>query len=158
MQYNYSLLDAGGVAAVVEAGAGAVAVRAGDWLACTNHFQSQQLRALNRRVAHSIDRLPPLEGWAARALSAEQTFKALNFPASPAFHNYGNAQTLHTIVSEPGKRRLLIGIGGDAAALEEDMLDVDFKRWVDGENIPVRQLKGQLGLGLRRLRRTRVRR
>lgn len=158
MQYNYSLLDAGGVAAVVEAGAGAVAVRAGDWLACTNHFQTPQLRALNRRVAHSIDRLPPLEGWAARALSAEQTFKALNFPASPAFHNYGNAQTLHTIVSEPGKRRLLIGIGGDAAALEEDMLDVDFKRWVDGEDIPVTQLKGQLGLGLRRLRRTRVRR
>ena len=47
--------------------------------------------------------------------------------ASPAFHNYGNAQTLHTIVAEPAKRRLLIGIGGDAAALEEDMLDVDFK-------------------------------
>lgn len=66
MQYNYSLLDAGGVAAVVEAGAGAVAVRGGDWLACTNHFQTPQLRRLNRRVAHSIDRLPPLEGWAAR--------------------------------------------------------------------------------------------
>jgi predicted choloylglycine hydrolase len=65
MQYNYSLLDAGGVAAVVEAGAGAVAVRAGDWLACTNHFQSPQLRRLNRRVAHSIGRLPPLEDWAA---------------------------------------------------------------------------------------------
>ena len=57
------------------------------------------------------------KGWAARGLSAEQTFKALNFPASPAFHNYGNgAQTLHTIVTEPAKRRLLVGIGGDAAA------------------------------------------
>ncbi len=54
MQYNYSLLDAGGTAAVVEAGAGAVAARLGDWLACTNHFQSPQLRRLNRRVAHSI--------------------------------------------------------------------------------------------------------
>lgn len=158
MQYNYSLLDAGGVAAVVEAGAGAVAVRAGDWLACTNHFQSMQLKGLNRRVAHSIDRLPPLEGWAARVLSAEQTFKALNFPASPAFHNYGNAQTLHTIVAEPAKRRLLIGIGGDAAALEEDMLDVDFKLWVCGEDMPITQLKGQLGLGLRRPRRARARR
>jgi len=60
MQYNYSILDAGGVAAVVEAGAGAVAVRGGDWLACTNHFQSPQLRRLNRRVAHSIGRLPKL--------------------------------------------------------------------------------------------------
>jgi len=160
MQYNYSLLDAGGVAAVVEAGAGAVAVRGGDWLACTNHFQTPQLKRLNRRVAHSIDRLPPLEGWAARALSAEQTFKALNFPASPAFHNYGNCQTLHTLVSEPAKRRVLIGIGGDAAALDEDMVDVDFKAWVAGEDLPVRQLMGQLDLGLRRIRpmRTRLRR
>lgn len=157
-QNNYSLLDAGGVAAVVEAGAGAVAVRGGDWLACTNHFQSPQLRRLNRRVAHSIDRLPPLERWAARALSAEQTFKALNFPASPAFHNYGNAQTLHTIVAEPGKRRLLIGIGGDAAALDEDMLDVDFKLWIAGEDLPIKQLKGQLNLGLQRPRQTKARR
>ncbi|MDH6260749.1 C45 family autoproteolytic acyltransferase/hydolase [Bradyrhizobium sp. BR13661] len=157
MSYNYSLLDAGGVAAVVEAGAGAVAVRLGDWLACTNHFQSTQLRALNRRVAHSIDRLPPLEGWAARALSAEQTFSALNLSASPAFHNYGNCQTLHTIVAEPVKRRLLIGIGGDAAALEEDMLDVDFGRWVSGEDLAIGQLRGQLGLGRRMARRTRRR-
>jgi predicted choloylglycine hydrolase len=157
MQYNYSLLDAGGVAAVVEAGAGAVAVRGGDWLACTNHFQSLQLRRLNRRVAHSIDRLPPLEGWAARELGAEQTFEALNGSGSPAFHNYGNAQTLHTIVTEPARRRLLFGIGGDAAALEEDMLDVDFKLWVAGEDLPIEQLKGQLGLGWQPPRRPRGR-
>jgi hypothetical protein len=158
MAYNYSLLDADGVAAVVEAGAGAVAVRGGDWLACTNHFQSPKLMRLNRGVAHSIGRLPPLEGWAARKLSAEQTVQALNFSASPAFHNYGNAQTLHTIVAEPAKRRLLIGIGGDAAALDEDMLDIDFKRWVTGENLPISQLKGQLNLGWRSLPRRRARR
>jgi predicted choloylglycine hydrolase len=157
MKYNYSLLDADGVAAVVEAGAGAVVVRRGDWLACTNHFQSPQLKRLNHRVTHSISRLPPLEGWAARALSAEQTFTALNFSASPAFHNYGTAQTLHTLVAEPAKRRLLIGIGGDAAALDEDMLDVDFKLWVAGEDMPIKQLNGQLGLG-RQFRRTRARR
>jgi hypothetical protein len=157
MQYNYSLLDAGGVAAVVEAAAGVVAVRGGAWLACTNHFQSPQLRRLNGRVAHSIGRLPPLEGWAARELDAEQTFRALNFSASPAFHNYGNAETLHTIVAEPTKRRLLIGIGGDAAALDEDMLDVDFKLWVAGEDLPIKQLKGQLGLGWRAARRPRPR-
>lgn len=158
MKYNYSLLDAGGAAAVIEAGAGAVVARRGDWLACTNHFQSSQLARLNPRVAHSISRLPPLENWAARALSAEQTFTALNFSASPAFHNYGNAQTLHTIVAEPARRRLLIGIGGDAAALDEDMLDVDFKLWVAGEDMPVKQLKGQLGLGRQSTQRTRVRR
>src|SRR3954447_910032 len=155
MAYNYSLLDAGGVAAVVEAGAGAVAVRGGDRLACTNHFQSPQLTRLNRRVAHSIRRLPPLEDWAARELSAEQMFKALNFPASPAFQNYGNGtQTLHTIIAEPAKQRLLIGVGGDAAALDEDMLDVDFEVWVAGENLATKELKGQLGLGWQLSRRT----
>ena len=77
MRYNYSLLDAGGVAAVVEAHPGTVAVRTGDWLACTNHFQSPLLRPLNRRSAHSQQRLPALEAWAAQHLSAEAIFSAL---------------------------------------------------------------------------------
>jgi predicted choloylglycine hydrolase len=147
MQYNYSLLDAGGAAAVVEAMPGTVAVRTGDWLACTNHFQSPLLRPLNRRATHSIDRLPPLEAWAAHDLSAEAMFTALNRSTSPAFHHgyLRGAGTLHTLVAEPAKRRLLIGIGGDAAALEEDMLDVDFARWCGGEDLPVSDLEGQLG-------------
>jgi len=149
MQYNYSLLDANGVASVVEAGAGAVAERKGAWLACTNHFQSALLRPLNhrRRTAHSQQRLPPLEAWASGGLSAEQMFTALNRSTSPAFfHGYfRGGGTLHTIVGEPAKRRLLIGIGGDAAALEEDMLDVSFGRWVAGEDLPISQLQGQLG-------------
>jgi predicted choloylglycine hydrolase len=40
MPYNYSLLDAAGVAAVVEAVPGSAAVRTGDWLACTNHLKN----------------------------------------------------------------------------------------------------------------------
>ncbi|GLR85565.1 C45 family autoproteolytic acyltransferase/hydolase [Bradyrhizobium iriomotense] len=149
MQYNYSLLDAGGCAAVVEAGAGAVAARTDAWLACTNHFQSPLLRPLNHRVraAHSEHRLSPLEAWASRGLSAEQMFTALNRSTSPAFfHGYfRGGGTLHTIVGEPTKRRVLIGIGGDAAALEEDMLDVSFDRWLAGEDLPVTHLQGQLG-------------
>lgn len=148
MQYNYSLLDANGVAAVVEASPGLVAVRTGDWLACTNHFQSAQLRPLNRRSRHSERRLPPLEHWASRDLSVEQTFAALNNSRSPAFfHGYlrGGAGTLHTIAATPAERRVLIGVGGDAAALDEDMLDIDFAAWVKGEDLPVTELTGQLG-------------
>ena len=59
--------------------------------------------------------------------------------------------------AEPGKRRLLIGIGGDAAAFDEDMLDVDFKSWVAGEDLPTKQLKGQLDLGWQQSARTRAR-
>ena len=147
MQFNYSLLDAKGTAAVVEAAAGTVAVRSGGWLACTNHFQSPLLRPLNRRPAHSQNRLPPLEAWAEQDLGAEAMFAALNHSRSPAFHHdYRRGPgTMHTIVGEPAKKRLLIGIGGDAAALEEDMLDVDFGRWRDGEDLPVTHLAGQLG-------------
>lgn len=147
MQYNYSLLEAGGMAAVVKAHPGCVAVRTGGWLACTNHFQSPLLRPLNRRSAHSQQRSPPLEAWAARGLSAEVMFSALNRSMSPAFHHgyTRGAGTLHTIVVEPPKRRILIGIGGDAAALEEDMLDVDFAQWLNGEDLPVSYLDGQLG-------------
>lgn len=147
MQYNYSLLDANGVAAVVEAAPGAVAVRTGEWLACTNHFQSALLRPLNRRSRHSEQRLPPLERWARQRLSVEQTFAALNNSRSPAFfHGYlRGSGTLHTLSAEPAKRRVLVGVGGDAAALDEDMLDIDFAAWVNGEDLPVRQLTGQLG-------------
>jgi hypothetical protein len=122
-------------------------VRTGQWLACTNHFQSPLLRPLNRRPAHSEGRLPPLEGWASRGLSAEAMFAALNHSKSSAFHHgyVRGPGTMHTIVSEPAKKRILIGIGGDAAALDEDMLDVDFGRWLAGEDLPVSHLQGQLG-------------
>ena len=147
MQYNYSLLDAKGVAAVVEAVPGSVAVRTGDWLACTNHFQSPLLRPLNHRAAHSQQRLPPLERWAAQCLSAEQIFLAMNRSTSPAFHHgyRAGAGTLHTLVAEPARKRLLLGIGGDAATLDDDMLDVDFTRWTSGEDLPLCRLQGQLG-------------
>jgi hypothetical protein len=52
---------------------------------------------------------------------------------------------LHTLSAEPAKRRLLVGIGGDAAALDEDMLDIDLTAWVNGEDLPVKELTGQLG-------------
>jgi predicted choloylglycine hydrolase len=147
MAYNYSLLDAGGVAAVVEAVPGSVVARMDPWMACTNHFQSQRLRSLNRRAAHSQGRLPPLEAWAAGGLTAEAMFTALNRSTSPAFHHgyRRGAGTLHTIVGEPAKKRILIGIGGDAAALDEDMLDVSLTEWSAGNDLPVTRLEGQLG-------------
>jgi hypothetical protein len=74
-------------------------------------------------------------------------FSALNRSTSPAFHHgyTRGAGTLHTVVAEPSKRRVLIGIGGDAAALEEDMLDVSFAQWLSGKDLPVAYLDGQLG-------------
>jgi predicted choloylglycine hydrolase len=147
MQYNYSMLDSEGNAAVVEATPGAIAVRTGVWLACTNHFQSPRLAPHNRRAEHSRKRLPTLETWAREGLSADAVFANLNWSASPAFHHgYDKgAGTLHTIVSEPARRRILIGVGGDAASLGTDMLDVGLDNWTYGRNIGTTQLTGQLG-------------
>ena len=76
MRYNFSILDAHGSAAVVEAAPGMVAVRTGPWLAWTNHFQSPLMRSFNRNAGHSIGRLPPLERWAKEGLDAPALFMA----------------------------------------------------------------------------------
>jgi predicted choloylglycine hydrolase len=84
--YNYSLLDAGGRAAVVEAMPGGFQVRRGPALACTNHFQSQAMRPYNRALSRtSWTRLPPLEAWASQGLAVDALFEALNRSTSPAF-------------------------------------------------------------------------
>jgi predicted choloylglycine hydrolase len=121
MRYNYSLLDAGGHAAVVEAAPAAFAVRRGEWLACTNHFQSYAMKLYNRAHKSSWTRLPPLETWADQNLPAGSMFEAFNASTSPAFFsNYdgGRSGTLHTFVSEPKRRRIQIGIRGDSKQFE----------------------------------------
>lgn len=141
--FNYSLLDATGEAAVVEAAPGALAVREGEWLACTNHFQAPALQPYNRRATgHSRRRLPPLEAWAARRLSAEALFHALNDSTSPAFHHAYHKRfgTLHTIVCEPASRSMLIGVGGDAVPT-----GVDVAAWTRGDALPVTHLQGTVG-------------
>ncbi|QQO33728.1 hypothetical protein JJC00_35425 [Bradyrhizobium diazoefficiens] len=67
--FNYSILDADGAAAVVEASPVATSVRDGRQLACTNHFQIATLGRYNRRNAGSHRRLPPLETWCRAELS-----------------------------------------------------------------------------------------
>jgi hypothetical protein len=80
-------------------------------------------------------------------MGAEEMFTALNRSTSPAFHHgyLKGAGTLHTIVGEPSRKRLLIGVGGEAAALEEDMLDLNLDEWLCGKDLPIAHLEGQLG-------------
>jgi predicted choloylglycine hydrolase len=127
--YNYSLMDGGGTAAVVEAAPAAVAVREGEQLGCSNHFLSPALQAYNRRNPGSWRHLPPLEDFARQQLPADRLFKALNNSLSPVFdHRYSSGSgTLHTIVCTPAARRMQIGVGGDAEAS-----DIDFGRWLAG--------------------------
>jgi hypothetical protein len=150
--YNFSLLDSQGDGAVVEASPRNIAVRRGGDLACTNHFQSRLMKPLNpKMIGHSIGRLPALEAWAQPEVRQADLFCAkgdarlyalLNNARSPAFHHgYATgAGTLHTIVTSPKDRTLLVGIGGDVPAVR-----MDLRAWAGGAALPCRVLQGQLG-------------
>ena len=140
--YNYSLMDAGGAAAVVEASPAALAVRDGEALGCSNHFVSPALQLYNRRNPGSYRHLPPLEDFARRQLPADRLFKALNDSLSPVFdHRYGSGSgTLHTIVCTPAERQMRVGVGGDAEAA-----CIDLKGWIGGTALDLQGLTGQLG-------------
>ena len=96
--YNYSLVDASGDAAVVEASPKGVHVRQGRELGCANHFQSPELAKLNRRNPGSHRRLPHLAEWASAEPEAERLFELLNSSRSPVFaHGYAKGHgTLHS--------------------------------------------------------------
>ena len=146
MQYNYSLLDADGVAAVVEAVPGSVAVRTGCVarlhqpfpIAAVAAFESPG-RAFARPVAAARGMGGAGAGRRSDVHGVEQTPPRRRFTTAIC----AALARCTRIVAEPAKRRLLIGIGGDAAALDEDMLDVD--DLARGEDLPIAGLEGQLG-------------
>jgi hypothetical protein len=96
----------------------------------------------------SFQRLPPLEAWARLRVDADALYRSLNQSTSPVFHHgylRGGSGTLHTMVTEPAKARVMFGIGGDAALPGHDMIDLDFAAWPDGADLALTRLAGQLG-------------
>ena len=142
LSFNYSLMDAGGHGAVVEASPAAVVVREGEQLGCSNHFLSSTQQAFNRRNPGSYRRLPVLEQFSRERLPADRLFRALNDSLSAVFdHRYGTGSgTLHTIVCTPTERRMHVGVGGDATPSV-----VDFADWVAGRPLGLAALEGRLG-------------
>jgi predicted choloylglycine hydrolase len=142
LSFNYSLMDAGGHGAVVEASPAAVVVREGGQLGCSNHFLAPTQQAFNRRNPGSYRHLPVLEKFSRERLPADRLFRALNDSLSAVFdHRYTTGSgTLHTIVCTPAERRMLAGVGGDAMPGT-----IDFGRWVSGHPLGLEALEGQLG-------------
>ncbi len=142
LSFNYSLMDAGGHAAVVEASPAAVVVRDGEQLGCSNHFLSPTQQAFNRRNPGSYRHLPVLERFSRERLPADRLFRALNDSLSAVFdHRYTTGSgTLHTIVCAPAERRMQVGVGGDARPCS-----IDFAAWVAGGPLGLQTLEGQLG-------------
>ena len=135
-EYNYSLTDATGHSAIVEAGPFKTTVLEREKLFCTNHFQrttgqqasDSSLNRLNYLEAHEVT---DLTGW----------FDEFRDPASPLFfHDYENLfGTLHTIMIEPKKLLFTTSIAGD-----KEVLTIPFQQWVNGEDIGIMELSATL--------------
>ncbi|UFT99242.1 C45 family peptidase [Radiobacillus kanasensis] len=124
--YNFSILDKMGEKGVVEAAPDHVAIRRGETLACTNHFQSNNLKAKNRtNITGSQQRIIALEDFRQYDPPLEEAFRLLNHHASPLFsRDYDQFfGTLHTVVYCPDDQSVLVGIGEDT-----DPILITFKK------------------------------
>lgn len=141
--FNFSMVDANGKAVVVETVPNNIIVRKGEELVCTNHFQSKELAAYNRRnIGRSLRRVWPLENMLLKAENVSDLFSALNDSVSPAFHHLYNRSfgTLHTMVCSPKNREVMVGIGGDCSPTV-----LDFTSWVEGNDFEFNYVEGLLG-------------
>src|SRR5699024_1516858 len=139
--YNFSLGDKNGGIAVVEASPDKVIVRRGvSVLSCVNHFQDEQLKNKNRpSIEHSVKRhnyLVHLKDKEHTYVEMFENFKSIGSPLF--FTDYDDLfGTLHTFSYSYHETMILTAI-----ARSEQVLDINFQDWVDGENIDMDILEG----------------
>ncbi|MDZ5711901.1 C45 family peptidase [Jeotgalibacillus haloalkalitolerans] len=141
--FNYTLYDASGNRAVVEASALGVAVRqqSNDY-ACTNHFETPEKLNENRyQLTESKTRLQSIFDQSGQAETPLEAFYRFNDPAYRIFKkNYGSwSGTIHTVVYDPIHMKVLFGAGENAVPLE-----INFKDWLSGERYPVTKIFGEV--------------
>lgn len=139
--YNFSLGDGKGNMAEVEASSEKVTIRYGDsTLSCVNHFQDEQLTSKNRdSIEGSIQRNNHLLGLMDMRLSHHDMFHHFKSVESPIFFtDYENLfGTLHTFSYSYQHSRILTTI-----ARSSQVLDINFRDWVNGEGILEGSLNG----------------
>lgn len=139
--YNFSIGDKRGNQAIVEASPEKVIVRRGQsFLTCVNHFQDDFLKSNNRmNIKASIERNKKLQKLKEKNLSQDEMFQYFKDKDSPVFlHDYDNLLgTLHTFSYSYQNSRLLTTI-----AQSNEILDIDFQHWVNGEDINISKLYG----------------
>ncbi|PYZ98284.1 acyl-CoA--6-aminopenicillanic acid acyl-transferase [Alteribacter lacisalsi] len=142
--FNYSLTDASGDTAIVEASGKGVEVHEGDVSGCTNHFEKKQVE--NRhRTAESISRLHRLNEYTETMIKDPDMnstiFTILNHEKyGIAKRDYGNwSGTIHTAVYDTRNLSVLVGTGINGQAV-----GISFSDWLNGSNMYIRKLKGIL--------------
>jgi predicted choloylglycine hydrolase len=128
--YNYSMLDANGNRAVVEASLEQQVIQRSAPLRCTNHFEAEELKRKNRtNIQGSVARKQYLQSLSEESLDPLALFQRFNNEASPLFfHRYSEYfGTLHTVVYSPKDLTVIIGVGQNSTPRI-----FSFKEWLRG--------------------------
>ena len=139
--YNFSFGDKKGNIAEVEASPGKVFVRRGQAsITCVNHFQSDMLKDKNRSsIDGSVQRNNFLLDFISQNLTHREMFDSFREINSPVFFtDYDDLfGTLHTFSYAYQDSRILTAI-----ARSNQVLDINFQDWVNGENVNEHILQG----------------
>ncbi|MGG4103742.1 C45 family peptidase [Paenibacillus lautus] len=139
--YNFSIGDARGNMAVVEASPDQVITRAGGEaaIACVNHYEA--LTGKNRpSIEHSLGRKRYIDGLDATQLTQTEAFGLFKERESPLFFtDYDDLfGTLHTFSYAFEEGRVMTSLAQGSA------LDFSFRDWVEGKDIPAAELTGHI--------------
>lgn len=137
--FNYSLLDIHGDSAVVEASGRGVSVNR-NTVACTNHFQSDELALENRyHIIESEERLKNLKEYYKRSMTPMQAYDLFNDPEKGIFKkNYGSwSGTIHTVIYIPSTLTMIFGLGENAAPIT-----INFGKWLETNQFPITKIFG----------------
>ncbi|MGD6801824.1 C45 family autoproteolytic acyltransferase/hydrolase [Rossellomorea vietnamensis] len=139
--YNFSIGDEKGHRAVVEAAPEKVKVRKGEEAAvCVNHFEDKELLNKNRSsLEGSIQRRNHLMSLRNCNISHEQAFNHFRSQQSPVFfRDYDQLfGTLHTFSYGYKDSRIFTAI-----AQSGEVLDINFREWVSGKDVPINSMAG----------------
>lgn len=139
--YNFSIGDARGNMAVVEASPDQVITRAGEAsaIACVNHYET--LTGKNRpSIEHSLGRKRYIDGLNATQLTQTEAFGLFKERESPLFFtDYDDLfGTLHTFSYAFEEGRVMTSLAQGSA------LDFSFRDWAQGQDIPEATLTGHI--------------
>ncbi|MBS4209491.1 C45 family peptidase [Bacillus sp. FJAT-50079] len=136
--FSYIVLDPNEETYVIETSPRAVAIRQSN--ACTNHFEI--MTEENRRhLVDSHKRLDAILEQKDNATNAYAAFRMLNDKDKHVFSNeYKSwAGTIHTSVYLPKEKQAWMALGGD-----QEPVKFDFSKWLQGEDIRVTRIYGEV--------------
>lgn len=141
--YNFSIGDKKEHIAVIEATPSNIIVRQDqELISCVNHFQDINLKMKNRpSIEGSIKRNDFIQSFRGSEFTQEEIFECFANKESPLFfNNYDELfGTLHTF-SYAYKDEMII----TAIARSKQTLKIDFKKWMEGNNIQQQILRGSI--------------